>query len=196
VNGTNLSGFESSPSNITFTLSNGTYVFTASSLRDYYTDRIAPKTPIRFFFPFSKFNLTVNGRNMKNSVHYDHWAYITGTFPTPAPVFVGHGASFLPTLSVNGIPINTKHGVFNVSVVSGTYHLVASECGYKTYYNNFTLGEGGMVNLSFHLKMLPDATPIRGKGSDTYIYVDMAIIIVNVIWTGTFIYMVYRKRRR
>lgn len=60
VNGTNLIGHETSPTNITFMLTNGTYTFTISNLTSYYTTN-------------SQFTVTINGSSfVEETVHYYH----------------------------------------------------------------------------------------------------------------------------
>ncbi len=124
VNETTASYHAISPADISFMLSNGTYTFTVTNLTSYYTT-----TPL--------FSFTVNGNNVTETVHYYHWAYITGTM-SPGNA----------TLMINGIAVSVSSGHFNVSVANGSYHVVASESGYSTYYNNFTLNAGSLKNLT------------------------------------------------
>ncbi len=135
VNGTGLSSYENSPSNITLMLTNGTYTFDITNLSSYYTTT-------------SHFTVTINGKNVTETVHYYHWAYIAGTL---SPINA--------TLTINGNAVSiSSSGLFNVSVANGTYHIVASENGYTTYYSNFTINNGNVKNLAISLK--PNFAPL------------------------------------
>jgi len=162
VNGTSMSGHDSSPINITFTLSNGTYAFTVTNLSSYYTST-------------SHFTVTINGKNVTESVQYYHWAYITGIL-SPGNA----------TLTVDGNTVSvSSSGHFNVSVVNGTYHVVASESGYSTYYNNFTLNAGNVQNLTIDLKPVPTTSSI----SSTEIYAIIGVVVAIAAVAGVIGYM-------
>jgi len=162
VNGTGMSGHDSSPANITFTLTNGTYTFTVTNLSSYYTTT-------------SQFTVHVNGNNVTETVQYYHWAYITGILSP------GNAA-----LTVNGNPVSvSSSGYFNVSVANGTYHVVASENGYSTYYNNFTLNNGELKNLTIDLKSVPKSSPI----SSTEIYAIIGVVAAIAVVAGVIGYM-------
>jgi len=165
VNGTGVSGHDSSPTNITFTLTNGTYTFTITNLSGYYTTT-------------SQFSVHVNGNNVTETVQYYHWAYIAGS------ISPGNAA-----LTVNGNPVSvSSSGNFNVSVANGTYHVVASENGYSTYYNNFTLNNGGFKNLTIDLKSVPKPSTI----SSTEIYAIIGVVAAIAVIAG----IVLAMRRR
>jgi hypothetical protein len=155
VNGTGISGHATSPANITFNLANGTYSFTITNLSEYYTTTV-------------HFSIAINGRNMTETVDYYHWVYITGKVsPTNA------------TVTINGKAISlTSSGSFNVSVASGTYHVVASSLGYTSYYNNFTLNSGRSMNLTINLKPISKPSGISSAELFAIIGVVAAIIVI------------------
>ena len=156
VNGTVLTGHEVSPSDIVFMVSNGTYTFTATNLSDYYTTT-------------SRLLVTIDGSNVTESVLYYHWAYISGTL-SPGNA----------TLTINGHPVSiSSGGTFNVSVPNGTYHVVASESGYNTYYNNFTLSNGALKNLTIDLKPTSKPSPI--PATELYALIGAIVAIAVII---------------
>jgi len=162
VNGTGMSGHENSPTNITFMLTNGTYTFTVTNLSSYYTTT-------------SQFTVHVNGNNVTETVQYYHWAYIAGS------ISPGNAA-----LTINGNSVSVSpSGHFNVSVVNGTYHVVASENGYTTYYNNFTLNSGGVKNLTINLKTVSKPSSI----SSTEIYAIIGAVVVIAVIAGIILAM-------
>jgi len=155
VNGTGMFGHENSPTNITFTLNNGTYTFTVTNLSSYYTTT-------------SHFTVHINGNNVTETVHYYQWAYITGT--------ISPGNA---TLTINGNSVSvSSSGHFNVSVANGTYHVVAFESGYTTYYNNFTLNTGGVKNLTIDLKTI--SKPSSVSSSEIYAIIGAVVAIAAV----------------
>ena len=156
VNETSLTGHEVSPSDIVFMLSNGTYTFTVTNLSDYYTTT-------------SHFTVTIDGSNVTESVLYYHWTYITGTL-SPGNA----------TLTINGHSVSVSSGgSFNVSVTNGTYHVVASESGYNTYYNNFTLSNGALKNLTIDLKPTSKPSPI--PTTELYALIGAIVAIAVII---------------
>ena len=165
VNGTGLTGHEVSPSDIVFMLSNGTYTFTVTNLSDYYTTT-------------SHFTVTIDGSNVTETVLYYHWAYISGTL-SPGNA----------TLTINGHSVSVSSGgTFNVSVTSGTYHVVASESGYNTYYNNFTLNFGSSKNLTIDLKTVSKPSSI----SPFIIYGAIGAVVIVII--GAIVAVVLKRR--
>jgi len=150
-----------SPADVSFMLSNGTYTFTVTNLRSYYTKN-------------SHFTVTVNGNNVTKTVHYYHLAYITGT--------ISPGNA---TLKVNGIAVSVSSGHFNVSVANGSYHVVASENGYSTYYNNFTLNAGSVMNLTIDLK----TTSKQSSISSTDIYIIVGVVAAVAVIAGLVLLM-------
>lgn len=154
VNLSNGQSFSSTTSTISFNEPNGTYTFTATNLSDYYTTT-------------SHFSVTINGKNVTETVTYYHWAYITGTL-SPGNA----------TLTINGHAVSVSStGSFNVSVTNGTYDVVASESGYQTYYNNFTLNSGNEKNLTIYLKAVSKPSSI----SPLMIYGALGAAVVVVI---------------
>ena len=156
VNSTGLHGHASAPSNISFSLKNGTYVFTETNLGRYYTT-------------IYSFTVNVSGKKITETVDYSHWAYITGTIsPNNA------------TLTINGKAVSiSSSGTFNVSVENGTYHAVASLTGYHSYYSNFTLTAGKMKNLSITLKS--NSKPSTIPTAEIYAIVGAIIAIVVIV---------------
>ncbi len=142
----------STTSTISLSLTNGSYTYTVTNLSSYYTTT-------------SHFILIVSGNNVKETVQYYHWAYITGSL-SPGNA----------TLTINGKTISvSSSGHFNISVASGTYHIAASEKGYVTYYSNFTLDSGNVNNLAINLK--PVSTPSSAPKSSSISSVEIYIII-------------------
>jgi len=149
INGT----FDTNSSYLTISnLPNGTYTFTITNLTSYYTTN-------------SHFITTVDGNNVTETVHYYHWAYIAGTiYPGNAILTInGKNASISPS------------GYFNVSVANGTYHLVVSEKGHKTYYRNLTMNPGSSQNLTIDLK--PVSKPSSVLSADIYNIIGIFIVI-------------------
>ena len=167
INGSALSGHAISPSSISFTLTNGTYVFTVTNLSSYYTTTYS-------------FTITVAGKNVTETVNYHHYAYITGTIsPSNA------------SLTINGKSVNiSSTGAFNVSVANGTYHVVASLSGYNSYYNNFTLNSRNVKNLTITLKPLSNPSTI--SATEIYIIIIGAVVAIVVAIIG--IVMFVRRR--
>ncbi|QRF76155.1 hypothetical protein Thermo_01672 [Thermoplasmatales archaeon] len=162
VNGSGMSGHEVSPTNITFMLTNGTYTFTVTNLSSYYTTT-------------SHFTVTINGKNVTETVQYYHWAYIAGS--------ISPGNA---TLTINGNPVSvSSSGHFNVSITDGSYHVVASENGYTTYYNNFTLNAGNVQNLTIDLKTVSKPSSI----SSTEIYAIIGVVAAIAAVAGVIGYM-------
>ena len=121
----------SSSSVMTFHLTNGSYSFIATNLSSYYTSSI-------------HYNIDINGKNVTETVTYDHYAYITGKVsPNNANV------------TINGKIISlTATGSFNITVTAGSYDLVISEKGYHSYYDNLSVSNGKTENVSFDLKKI------------------------------------------
>ncbi len=160
-------------SSYNFTLTNGSYTFTITNLSSYYTTT-------------SHLTVTVNGSNVTETVHYYHWAYITGTI---SPVNA--------TLTINGKAVTlSSSGSFNISLPNGTYHVIVSETGYSTYYDNFTLNSSSVKSMSISLNPIskPSTTPTKPSSiSSTEIYIIIgAIAAVAVI--GGVVVVIRRKK--
>ena len=155
VNGSGLSGYESSQASISFNLSNGTYSFTVTNLSSYYTTT-------------THFTVVINGKNVTENVNYYHWAYITGSItPTNS------------NLTINGKSVYlTSSGSFNISVPNGTYHVVISCSGYISYYSNFTLNPGKDKNLTISLKHV--SQPATVTSVDLYIITGAVIAVAAI----------------
>ena len=128
VNGS-MTGHAMSGSTVSFSLTNGTYSFSVTNTITYYTTA-------------TQFTVTVNGKNMKETVTYNHYSYITG--------IISPGNA---NVTINGKIINlTTTGSFNTTVTAGSYDLVISEKGYITHYDNLTISSGETQNVSYVLK--------------------------------------------
>lgn len=164
ANGTGgLSNHIPAPGNVTFTLTNGTYTFSVTNLSIYYTEN-------------SAFIVTVNGKNITETLDYQHWAYITGTVPSNA------------TITINGYTITASSGKFNISVPAGKYVLTATLSGYDKYYNNFTLNPGVVKNISITLTPVSRASTTSPLG----IYIIIGALIAVVV-IGSIIAVVKRR---
>jgi len=172
-NGTELSYYVTSSSNVSLFLSNGTYNnFIVTAPTNYYTT-----TPI--------FSFIVNGSNVTETVQFYHWAYITGILSPDNAM-----------LTVNGNPVSVfLSGYFNLSVANGSYHVVASENGYTTYYNNFTINNGNVKNLAIDLTLMskPSTTPKSPSTSSTEIYVIVGVVAAIAVIAD--VVLVMRKRK-
>jgi hypothetical protein len=166
VNGSGLSGYETSPADISFNLSNGTYSFTVTNLSNYYSTA-------------THFSVVISGKNVTEVVDYYHWAYITGAIsPTNA------------NLVINGKSVSLlSSGSFNISVPVGTYHVVISSSGYVSYYSNFTLNSGNAMNLTINLKQV--SHPSTLTGIDLYIVVGTVIAVIAI---GAAVVLIKRRK--
>lgn len=165
VNGSGLSGSAPAPSNISFDLANGSYVFNVTNLSNYYTTTYS-------------FTVNIAGNNVTETVDYYRWAFITGTI---SPINT--------TLTINGKAVSlSSTGAFNVSVANGSYHVVASLSGYETYYRNFTLSAGNMENLTITLNHISKQSAI----STTEIYAIIGAVVAIAVILGA---VVYKRRK-
>ncbi len=153
LNGTGISKQALSPAVITLNLTNGTYSFTISNLASYYA--VTPSLSVK-----------INGRNATESIDYEHWNYINAKV-TPADSLV----------TINGTTVSlSSSGTFNLTLKDGTYSLVVSSSGYKTYYNNFTLNSGSINNLTINLVSLSSSA----SSSNIDIYATGGLIIAVI----------------
>jgi len=164
VNGTGFKNSTLAPGNISFKLSNGTYILYITNLSSYYT---ASNT----------LTLQVKGGNVTESVSFKHWAYITGKV---SPNDAG--------ITINGKNVTIISGAFNLSVAQGTYNLTAHLVGYVSYYNNFTLSSGSVKNLTIDLKKV--ATKSSISSSDVYFIVGGVVAVIAIIMS----FLYFRKR--
>lgn len=152
-------------------LHNGSFTFSASNVTDYYTN----DTP---------FSVTVSGSSTTYTISYHEYAFINGTINPSAS-----------TISLDGKAIQVTNGHFDVKVVPGTYKLEATDSGYSSYYDNFTIGTGhtDTMNITLspqHVSSPPAKTP---AGNNDIIYVVAGVVAVVVIGSGITIGM--RKRK-
>jgi hypothetical protein len=166
VNGSGLSGYESSEVSISVSLANGTYSFTVTNLSGYYTMT-------------THFTVVISGKNVTEVMDYYHWAYITGTIsPTNA------------NLVINGKSVSlTSSGSFNMSVPNGTYHVVISDQGYISYYINFSLNSGNAKNLI--VSLVPISSPPVPSSIGLYVIIGVVIAIVVI---GAAVALVKRRK--
>ena len=110
--------------------------------------------------------MKINGRNATESINYEHWNYINAKV-TPADSLV----------TINGTTVTlSPSGTFNLTLKDGTYSLVVSSSGYKTYYNNFTLNSGSINNLTINLVSLSSSA----SSSNIDIYAAGGLIIAVI----------------
>ena len=153
LNSTGISKQSLSPAVITLNLTNGTYSFTISNLASYYA--VTPSLSVK-----------INGSNATESIDYEHWNYINAKV-TPADSLV----------TINGTTVSlSSSGTFNLTLKAGTYSLVVSSSGYKTYYNNFTLNSGSINNLTINLVSLSSSA----SSSNIDIYAAGGLIIAVI----------------
>jgi subtilase family serine protease len=166
VNGSGLSGYESSQANLLFSLANGTYSFTVTNLTSYYTTT-------------THFTVVISGKNVTENVDYYHWAYITGSI---SPVDAN--------LDVNGKSVSlNSSGLFNITVPNGTYHVIISSSGYISYYINFSLNSGNAKNLI--VSLVPISSPSVPSNTELYAIIGIVVAIVVI---GAAIVLVNRKK--
>lgn len=171
-NGT--TSYATSPGNITFSLPDGTYNFTATNLTSYYTS--SPSIAV-----------TVDGKNLSENISFQEWAHLTGILsPSNA------------TLKVNGQAVLVlPNGVFNLSLASGSCRIVASEPGYHTYYRNLTMHSGPIVAINI---MLQNGTSSQQPGSNaphlTFTRTDQYLLVAGVVALGIGLTVAALRRRR
>lgn len=171
VNITGNPSLSSSGSSVSASLMNGTYTFRVSNNSLYYATAYSG-------------TFTVNGNSVSESVQYIHYSYIQGTV-TPANA----------TVTVNGKQVTTSSGSFNISVPEGTYHLVVSETGYSTYYDNFTISQGDQVKqftVGLTSTSPPSPAPSPPVANSLLIYAVIAAVIIVLAIVGA---LIYRRRK-
>ncbi len=160
----------STASNISYGVPNGTYTYTIPNTTFYYA---AP----------SGGAFTVSGSSVSVTASFLHYAYITGTvLPSRA------------TVTVNGRTTGTAGGSFNVSVASGSYGIVASLSGYRTFYDNVTLQPGKVLKLNIPLTALSTRHTIIPMIPDTYLLIGISLAILLVVAVAAI--AASRKRRK
>jgi YVTN family beta-propeller protein len=157
VNGT-MSGSAVSGSTITFSLTNGTYTFTVTNTTAYYTT-------------VTQFTVKVNGKDVSESVAYNHYSYISGKI-SPA------GA----TVTINGKSVTlSSTGAFNMTVTAGSYNVVISENGYQTVYDNFTVSSGVTKNVDVTLKAVAQPAKAVSTISNDELFAIIGVVALVVI---------------
>ena len=157
----------STNSTISFKEMNGTYRFTVSNLTLYYSNE--------------SFQIVVNGKNVTETVHFLHYAYITGT--------LSPGSA---SLKINGKTVSVSGGKFNISVVAGNYTVTASESGYSTYSYNVTLSAGGVKTLNITLKS--NSSPSSNPISPELEYIAIGVIVLVIAGAGGIGFVRMRRR--
>lgn len=93
----------------------GDYVVSFLNGSEYYTNS-------------GSFSVNILNGTVSRSVEYYHYSYISGTVNPPDAI-----------LTLNGKPVTVINGSYYIKVPGGNYTLVASENGYVTYYDNFSI---------------------------------------------------------
>ncbi len=161
----------SSGTSITFNEPNGTYSFSVTNTTGYYAS------------PFGG-QITVSGTSANQNVQFTHYSYITGTV-TPSNA----------TVTVNGVTVATSGGSFNISEPAGSYSVVVSLTGYKTYYDNVTLSTGQTRNLPITLQAVSPASPSQSPLPLTDIII-LVVIVVVIVAAVAAVAMTRRKGRK
>lgn len=162
INITNGISLSSTNTSISTTLMNGTYTYTSSNST--------------FFYPLIyRGTFTIEGHSITVSVQYIHYSYITGSVvPTNAIVIM------------NGMQIQVISGVFNKSVAEGSYQIVVSETGYKSYFGNVTISQADQViHITVNLTKL--STP--PTSSPVYVYAAISAVIALLAIAGIIVYI-------
>lgn len=159
----NGNSHSASSSEINFSVTNGTYTILVSNMTDYYTND-------------HSISVEVHGKNVTESVTFQHYAYITGTL-SPGNAL----------LTINGRAVSLTGGEFNVSVTAGNYTVHASLQGYNSYSTNVSIGNGQVKELNITL-----ASSSRPMPADEF-YAIIGGSVVVVAGIGS--YLAIRSRK-
>ncbi len=160
VNGS-ISSHALSGSRIIFYITNGSYTFTVTNTTSSYAT-------------VTQYKITVNGKNISESVTYLSYSYISGKIsPNNANV------------TINGKVIKlTTTGAFNITVTAGSYNLIISDNGYKSYYDNFTIKNGITMTVDQNL------TKITTPSSSVELYEILgAVVGIGAVTSVVVIYI-------
>jgi hypothetical protein len=151
------------PYSISFRTTNGTYEF-------------EPVNDLSYYSTVSQFTIIVNGSNTTVTIKYLQYANIEGKIsPINANITVkGRYYNF----SSSNFMFHCFPFGFNISVPAGSYEIIFSERGYETYYDNVTLVNGEIVNLSYNLKHI---TVLGFSETDLYSIILGSVAAVSVI---------------
>ena len=139
---------------ITFGELNGSYSYSVNSSKNY------TASP-------SSGTIVVNGATLNQTVQFS---------PVQVPLFLtGTISPTNATLYINGQPVSTVNGVFNVSVNPGSYDIKVVLGGYVTYYHNVTV-TSNQTKISALTITLAKVTPPSPLST-----IDIVIIAVVVI---------------
>jgi hypothetical protein len=82
--------------------------------------------------------------------------------------------------------IQVISGVFNKSVAEGSYQIVVSETGYKSYFGNVTISQADQViHITVNLTKL--STP--PTSSPVYVYAAISAVIALLAIAGIIVYI-------
>ena len=150
----------SNTSEITFMELNGSYSFSVNSSA-YYT--ISPAFG----------NITVSGTSVTQPIQFTPLhapLYLTGTI-TPVNA----------TLYVNGQPVTTVNGSFNVSVQPGGYEIKVVLSGYKTYYDNVSVTSNQTHISTLTITLGKVSPPLRLSIIEVVVIAIVAIVIISAV---------------
>ena len=151
-------------SSMTFNLENGSYTYFINNLSSYYSRVI-------------QYIIIINGKNVTETVVYYHYSYISGIISPK-----------VANVTINGKMIRVApSGSFNTSVVAGTYTVMISEVGYRTYYSNFSLSNGVAKNIDVNLTKIPIRKTSVGN------FVIIGIIVAIAVGGAGAIFYIRRK---
>ena len=165
---------QSSTGNITFILTNGTYLYSIAPVPGY-SILLMPE------YNGSSGIITVNGYNLSYPVTFSEVTsngYLVGSI-SPSNV----------SILINGAVYHAINGQFNISLSPGTYEVKVSAPGYSAYTTNITIFSSSVSK--FPIKTL---TKVTGPTSYSFLYIiaiSIAIVIAIVVIT-----MVAIKRNR
>ena len=151
----------SSGSTISFVEPNGSYVFSIS-------------TSSNLTFSPTSGTIIVAGNNMTQTIEF------SATPPLIKLYLAGSISPTNATLLINGREVPTTDGIFNITVVPGTYAIEVTLTGYQTYYKNVTIltNQTEVPHLSIKLEKTYRPTPFP------LIYVIVIVVVIIAIIGG------------
>lgn len=124
-------------------------------------------------------SLVLKNGNATVSAVYKHYSFITGDVsPNGASVFI------------DGKDVSVANGTFNVSVTNGSFTFEVKDSGYRTYYNNFTLGGDKTKFLNVTLSEVSGG---NGLANISGYLIGGAVAAILVAGAGVTVFM--RRRR-
>ncbi len=148
----------------------GTYTVKFVNTSDYYTNIFSEQ-------------ITISNSNVTQSIEYQHYAYLNLSVSPKASI-----------VDVNGTAVTLNNGNASLKLTAGTYSIVVSDSGYKTYYNNVTLNSGQAKNLSVTLQKVAKPSNVNKPSplSGDFLYI---IIAVAAVAAGVGAAVIVRRRR-